>query len=99
MWQSDVVALLRECKDNGWDFESAWQMTIRRYPPRGPGMGQRQMTLEDDGEPTLVQFLEQACRQAWHNERPELARISTDLLDPIEGPRFSRGRSVDAVLS
>ena len=48
MWQAEVVAFLRDCKDHGWEFAPAWSAALRRYPPRGPGMGQRQLTLEDD---------------------------------------------------
>ena len=90
MWQQDVVAFLRDCKDHGWDFAPAWELALRRYPPRGAGMGQRQLTLEDDGEPTLVQFLERACSDAWHGRCPALARLSTDLVDVPSDVRFGR---------
>ena len=92
-WQSEVVAYLRMCKDAGMDFDGAWYAALERHPPRGTGFGngRKQLSFEDDGEPTLVQFLEQACRTAWHNERPELAGLSMDLLDvPSGGSRFTR---------
>ena len=47
-------------------------------------MGQRQLSLEDDGEPTLVDFLERVCRDAWYGQRQEQARLSPDLLERSE---------------
>ena len=64
-------------------------MALRKYPPRGPGMGQRQLTLEDDGEPTLVQFLESACEDAWYGRKPALAGLTGDLLTG-DASRFAR---------
>lgn len=83
-WQGEVVAFLRRCKDAGWAFDESWQAAMKRHPPRGAGMGQRQLSLEDDGEPTLVDFLERVCRDAWYGQRQEQARLSPDLLERSE---------------
>jgi hypothetical protein len=84
-WQGQVVSFLRDCKDHGWEFEPAWEAALLRYPPRGTGFGngRKQQVLfgEEEGEPSLVEFLESACRDAWHNRKPALARLSTDLMD------------------
>jgi hypothetical protein len=86
-WQAQVVAFLRDCKDCGWDFDAAWDHALRRYPPRGTGFGNgRKQTVLfdfDDGEsePSLPEFLEMACRDAWYGRRPELAGLTPDLLD------------------
>ena len=93
-WQAKVVAFLRECKANGWDWDTAWDQALQRYPPRGVGMGQKQLSLEDDGEPSVLQFFERACRDAWHGYRPELARLGPALMDVPGGPegtQYNRG--------
>lgn len=96
-WQAQVVEFLRDCKDHGWDFDPAWQMALRKYPPRGTGFGngRKQQTLfsDEEGEPSLTEFLEMACRDAWHNQKPQLAGLSPDLLDlPIGGELRAHGR-------
>jgi hypothetical protein len=91
MWQSDVVAFLVHCKGRGWDWDIAWSKALREYPPRGTGFGngRAQLSFEEDGEPGVVEFFKQACFDAWHGIRPELAQLSTDLMDGE--PRFSFG--------
>ena len=86
-WQSQVVAVLRECKDYGLSFDEAWIMALEEHPPRGTGFGngRRQLEFPEEGEPTLVEFLRAACEDAWHGRRPHLAALSTDLLDLREG--------------
>jgi len=96
MWQADVVAFLRECKAAGWEFDTAWKEAVRTHPPRGTGFGNaRAQTALFDGEgihePSLTEFLEQACRDAWHDLKPQLRYLSADLLDPFESEvRFRR---------
>ncbi len=101
-WQGEVVAFLRECKDIGMDFDHAWGMAMSKHPPRGTGFGngRKQQTLfsDDPEEPSLVEFLEAACRDAWHNEKPQLAGLSVDLLDIPQGAKPRPLRSGRPVL-
>ena len=89
-WQSEVVAFLVNCKGRGWDWDIAWSQALRKYPPRGTGFGngRRQLSFEEDGEPSLLEFFEQACFEAWHGKRPEVARLSVDLLAAAEPEIF-----------
>lgn len=100
-WQAQVVAHLRDCKDHGMTFDAAWETAMLRHPPRGTGFGngRRQQSLfgEEDGEPSLTEFLEMACRDAWYGEKPELAGLSRDLLDMREGDRPRRLQSRGAL--
>lgn len=96
-WQAQVVAFLRDCKDDGWEFDVAWENAMLKYPPRGTGFGngRRQQTLFGDEaeEPSLTEFLEMACRDAWHGEKPELAGLTPDLMEiPQGGELRAHGR-------
>ena len=79
-WTGDVVTFLSDAKRSGVDFQAAWRAAVQKYPPRGPGMGQRQLSLEDEEE-TLLAFFERAVEDAWFDRRPALRHLSTDLLD------------------
>lgn len=83
MWSSQVITRLRVEKDRGASFEEAWARTLAAHPPRGIGMGQAQLSLVDDQE-HMPDFLKRVCDDAWHNRRPELMHLSTDLLDVKE---------------
>ena len=89
-WQSEVVAFLVHCKGRGWDWDIAWSQALRKYPPRGTGFGngRRQLTFEEDGEPSLLEFFERACFEAWHGMRPEVAHLSADLMATVERETF-----------
>lgn len=83
MWQSQVVRVLREYKNAGVTFDEAWDAAMLRCPPRGTGFGngRAQLSFEEEGEPSIPEFLRSACRDAWYGEKPQLRHLSTDLLD------------------
>ena len=79
-WAGEVVAYLGEAKTAGVDFDTAWHNALFHHPPRGPGMGRRQLSFEDTEE-TLVDFFRRVTEDAWHGRRPVLRHLSVDLLD------------------
>lgn len=83
-WSGQVVGFLREAKTDGMSFEVAWAAAMMKHPPRGPGMGRRQMSLLDEDGESLVTFLQRSAEDAWYGRKPLLRHLSVDLLDVPE---------------
>lgn len=93
MWSSDVIASLCDAKRSGVRFDVAWERAMVMFPPRGPGFGQRQLSLMAGREEPLDAFLRRAAEDAWHGRRPYLAHLSPDLMDVREGLGMFSGRA------
>lgn len=76
-WKDGIVVELARCKRAGMTFEVAWTVAMRVHPPRPMDMGPARPTFED--EVGVVDFFRDACRDAWHGRRCELADLPTAL--------------------
>lgn len=78
-WRDAVVATLAECKADGMLFSDAWEVAMRRHPPRAMELGPERATLFDLDEPSVVDFMHQACSDAWHGRKPWLSGVREGL--------------------
>jgi hypothetical protein len=95
-WTALVVTRLAEYKRAGVPFERAWRLALIAHPPRGRDRGPAMPSLLDS-EPSVVEFFEAACSDAWHGRRPELKHLDAALWDASGTPGItaqSRSREV-----
>jgi hypothetical protein len=100
-WQSNVVEHMRGLRANGTrDFEEAWRLALRAFPPRGRDMGPVTPTLLDDDGETVVAFFRRVADDAWHGRAPALQHFHPSLLLGDDGsepaPRTERHRKLAA---
>jgi hypothetical protein len=82
MWHSRVIETMAGLKVAGVPFELAWRRAMVLHPPRRMDMGPDVPTLFDgldfDGpDVSLVDFLHDACADAWHGRRAVLRGLVT----------------------
>lgn len=79
-WTSAVVGYLCQLKADGHDFEEAWELAVRRFPPRGRDVGEERPTLfarVGDAE-TVVEFFRRVCSDAWEGRQPSLRHFGVE---------------------
>jgi hypothetical protein len=72
-WAAEMVVELREHRHAGLSFDEAWAAALKVHPAFGihtkvdyTGDRRGRLPLDPQG------FFREACRQAWHDEYPEL---------------------------
>lgn len=80
-WTNRCVESMLECKAAGLVFEEAWRLTLQQNPPMRRDLGPREPTLFEEDGPSVVEFLRDACADAWFGRRPKLAHLGKVLLE------------------
>lgn len=81
-WAGLVVDRLAALKLTGMNYDAAWTLAMKEYPPRLRDRGPAQPLLFGGmEEESLEDFFCRACRDAWYGERPELEHLATALAD------------------
>jgi hypothetical protein len=95
-WSVLVIDALAECKRRGVrDFDDAWAVATKRYPPRARDDGGfRPTLLPEPGEvESMREFLYRVCYEAWTGQRPALRHFSPLLLAGSDQSRIAHGKS------
>lgn len=86
-WREDVRRHLAAQKAAGArSFDAAWAAAMAAHPPRGMERqavleSTLQLTFDDPAELSVVEFMREACRDAWMGR----ARVLEDLPAALEG--------------
>lgn len=86
-WTERVVETLVVLKDRGWSFEVAWARAIEEHPPGRLAGGANVRSLFELDEPPLVEFLREACSDAWHGRNAILQHLTLTLDRDAAGDR------------
>lgn len=87
-----MVAWLSTLKGLGYSWGEAWAMAEKAYPPRGRDAAPPESLFDENGDVQVshADFFREACRAAWHGERPRLARFSLDMMASLDWTRPAR---------
>lgn len=74
-WTERVIAELVACKEARLSFDVAWDMAMRRHPPRDHDHGPRVLSLLPGDPESLVDFTRRVTSDAWHGRKPALRNV------------------------
>jgi len=85
-WEVCMVAWMRDLRRLGYTYSESWAMAEKAYPPRGRDAAAPDALFDENGDVQVSHrdFFREACRVAWHGERPGLERFSLDMLSPLD---------------
>lgn len=86
-WGERVVAHLSQSKAEGRSFDVAWARAMKTCPPRGgdaqvPAVDGVATLFDESGEveESVADAMRAFCFDAWHGQRPVLARFTLESL-------------------
>jgi hypothetical protein len=83
-WAEEIVAVLLDCKREGFEFDVAWKHALLAHPARrGRDRGPERPTLLDEPAESLVDFTRRVCRDAWYGHGSSVGRFGVDMLGAV----------------